>query len=234
EVVRIFDECGWHDVWARGEECRMVLRAHPIGSHHWNIFSRHKAASGDVVANRVSGHIIHGVLFRNAVSVLSNDYSELELPIMIAADLRKEHVVICARYSRSRSDPYVGLSVLCSIVYFLCRLLTQSFGRSVRVTQLMRHRYFNNVLAIVGSCRYQLTCWSHRRQDLKIYDRSGVESCAFLLILSKFIQAFKVIFPVRKQNCSTGDLWDNARNIVDSICNHDAWETFLPCTKCAY
>src|SRR5699024_7317012 len=124
EVVRIFDECGWHKVWARGKKRWMVLRAHPIGSHHWNIFPRHKAASSDIVANRVSSHIIHGVLFRNAVSVLSNDYSELELPVMIAADLRKEHVVICARYSRSRSNPYVGVSILCSLVYLLGCLLT--------------------------------------------------------------------------------------------------------------
>src|SRR5699024_323740 len=129
--------------------------------------------------------------------------SELELPVMIAADLRKEHVVICARYSRSRSNPYVGVSILCSLVYLLGCLLTQSFGRSVRVTQLMRHRYFNNVLAIISSRRYQLTCWSHRRQGLKFYDWSGLESCAFLLILSKLIQAFEVTFPVRKQNCST-------------------------------
>src|SRR5699024_3802825 len=160
----------------------MVLRAHPIGSHHWNIFSRHKAASSDIVANRVSGHIIHGVLFRDAVSVPSNDYSELELPVMIAADFRKEHVVICTRYSRTRAHPYVGFSILCSLIYLLGCLLTQSFGRSVRVAQLMRHRYFDDMLAIVGSCRYQLTCWSHRRQGLKIYNRSGVERSALLLI----------------------------------------------------
>src|SRR5690625_570518 len=124
----------------------MVLRAHPIGSHHWNIFSRHKAASGDIVANRVPGHIFHGVLFRNAVSVPPNDYSEFELPVMIVTDLRKEHVVICARHSRSRSDPHIRFSILCSLVYFLCCLLTQSFGRSVRVTQLMRYRYFDDML----------------------------------------------------------------------------------------
>src|SRR5699024_1764660 len=165
----------------------MVLRTHPIGSHHWDIFSRHEAASGDIVANRVSSNIIHGVLFSNAVSVPSNDYSELELPVMITANTRKDHIVACTRDSRSRSDPYVGVTIFGSLIYLLGCLLTQGLGRSVRIPQLVRHCYFDNVLTIVSSCCYKLTCWSHRRQGLKIYDRSGVESCAFLLILSKLI-----------------------------------------------
>ena len=94
QVRRVADELGGHQVGTRGQERGGVLGGEPVRADRLEVPAVHQRPGGDVVADRVAGHVVEGVLAGQVPGRLADDRGELKLPVVVLAAVRQHDVVV--------------------------------------------------------------------------------------------------------------------------------------------
>src|SRR5262249_26253474 len=102
--------------WTHRVEGGRVLAVQPVCPDAGQFRSEDPVARRDVVADRVSGHVLHRVLAADMSTGSTDDDCELQLPVVLLAVSRQDDIVVRSTDRARQPDEDVGTSRSCTLI----------------------------------------------------------------------------------------------------------------------